>query len=79
MPIGPTSIRFLGNGRETRPFKNLRVNREPTRKGIERSNPKTIGEFNQLSLALNGLKDPESLGRAAVGLIQNGGGIDLLA
>jgi hypothetical protein len=65
MSITPTSIRFVGNGRPTSPARGLRVNRQPSQKGIQRTNSKTVKEFLQQSNTENGLRDPKDLGASA--------------
>mgnify|MGYP001330684096 CR=1 FL=1 len=79
MAVSSTSITFLGNGRTTTPYKNPRINRGPSSKGIQRTNPRTVGEFRQRLQAENGLRSPETLGRAAVRQTRPKGGLDMLA
>lgn len=66
MAIRPT-LTFYGTGRPMNPFVNLRVNREPSRKGILHSGVRTKGEFNRI-IKRKLVPDVKSLGAGAVKL-----------
>jgi len=60
-------IRFIGTGRPVTPYKNLFVNREPSRKGIVQSGVKSVSEFK--NIVYNKQKpDLKTLGRKATAL-----------
>ena len=60
-------LTFYGTGRPVRPFVNLRVNREPSRKGILYSGVRSVSEFRRIVRSKNVI-DFRNLGMGAVKL-----------
>ena len=79
--MGISDLRFIGTGKSMNPFTNPKLNRDPSRKGIEFSGIKSTNELGE-KLRANMLPKISDLGDGAVKVMrsmQQGSRINLMA